>query len=170
MFAWHLAFLIFLLAPCLSFANEPFSSEEEARDFFSNADNVAIVLRLNGGISLGAYGDLKEKYGSDDSADEIARQWRSNVEASDFSEYLVIRDLKGRLPTVFSMPNDFATQYRLDLGEPNLVFLYNENGDYSLNRGEAFPAEYFDDELIDSGIPALIDYIVDYVYFPVDRQ
>jgi hypothetical protein len=134
----------------MSCAEEPPYTSATARAYLGSKSNVAVLLRLDGGVSAGEYDLLLEKFAAESlDTQTVLRRWREDVNVYREHRVAVLRTVKGSLKSSFSIPASTSEVYRLPLGQPVLVFL-DADVDY-IGACDVFGVDQFPPSLLSAG-------------------
>ena len=159
--------LVLAISISVSNAYEPNYKKENAFSYLSSRDHIAVMMRIDGGISSGVYVYLRSKYEGDDfNVDTAIREWAEIFEDVNTAHYLVLGNLKGELEPLISVDYDptFEAQAETEI----LVFMDepNRNGIYHFGTLQTF---IIDDQIrqkIQDGVDEVVKYIAENVTLP----
>lgn len=137
-----------------------------ARSYLSEKAIVAVLVRIDGGVSAGDYLGYFRDLGGVSDLEPATSVYELEVKSQDPYKIAVIRTIKGALPATFSLPSDTYDAASLKLGEPALVFLEAQEGGFRYGLCDVFPVDGFPLELVRSAnVDVLVDFIVDKGYY-----
>jgi hypothetical protein len=158
-----------LAGMCVVYANEPPYTPSTAQAYLESKPNVAVVLRVDGGVSPGEFVGLAGELGSDKDTNQILSRWKKDVDVYPEHRLVILRALKGSLTGHLMVRSTVPEIYLIPLGRPVLVFL--DTNVEEISTCDVFDVEQFPRALLVAGsLPEIVNAIVEKRLSPCMRQ
>ena len=116
------AVLVLAISISVSNADTLGYTKENAFSHLSSRDHIAVMMRIDGGISSGIYVYLRSKYEGDNfDVDTAIREWNEIFGDVNTAHYLVLGNLKGELEPLISV--HYAPAFEEQAETEILVFM-----------------------------------------------
>jgi len=146
------------------YPDTPFYTKENALEYFSSKDNLAIISRISGGVHYGNYLYTLQGFRSDEFNEEAAIiDWEEYFSSQETATVAVISSIKGNMEPFIQVRLNEYVLIDLPLGENKMAFLDgpDNDGNYTLRPYESFSIDPEFNQQLNSDIENIVQIFVD---------